>query len=389
MSSPKFSILLPTRDRPATFKYALATIAAQAGDDFEIVVADNASGPAIKEAVDRIDSCPVIYTRSDEILTMVDNWERGLAMCNGEYVTVLGDDDGLMPSCLSIARRFIEQTSQKLLNWRCHSYWWPDTIVEFQRNKLYVSYTPDISGNIVSSRDVLKAFYKNQVGFGELPMIYNSFIHRDILEETKLRWGRFLPLPHVPDVASGILNLALTESYAVCQRPLAIRANSGKSNGTSFYARSKGKDVRENHFAEERAKLEEMLHPSLIPSPNLHVLLASVKLFCKELAFPEDPELQCDLQLVVNSMIATLNQDVPSYEENLSEARELATKYGLIISEAEIPPKAEEKTPTIRSGIADNADGKTKVLTIDGDVAGIRDVNAACMLAESIHPVAV
>ncbi len=386
MTKPRFSILIPTRDRPETFIHALATVAAQQGNDFEIVVADNASGPKVKEAVDAVKSCPITYIRSDNILTMVENWERGLEACQGDYITVIGDDDGLMPSALEISRRFLDQTQTKLMTWKTHSYWWPDTIVEFQRNTLYVSYTPDVNGSIQTSREQLKAFYADRMGFGDLPMLYNSFVHRSLLEETKSRWGKMLPLPHVPDVASGVLNLALCDSYVVCQRPLAIRANSGKSNGTSFYARSKGAEVREKHFAEERAKLGQMLHPTLIASPNLYVLLASVKLFCKELAFPDDVELPCNLQLVIDSMLATLNQDVAAYDDNLAEARELASKHGLILDETKIPQKAEEQPMIARPGVYDAPNSSIKTVTINGDLAGISDVNGACRLAESIHP---
>ena len=121
MNSPKFSILIPTRDRPKTFVHSLASVAAQAGDDFEIVVADNASGPDVKAAVDAVTSCPVTYIRSEEILPMTQNWINGIEACRGEYITVLGDDDGLMPSALQIVRRILARSPQSLVCWKTHS----------------------------------------------------------------------------------------------------------------------------------------------------------------------------------------------------------------------------------------------------------------------------
>jgi len=41
--------------------------------------------------------------RSGEVLPIADNWERGLAACVGGYVTILGDDDGFLPSTLAMA----------------------------------------------------------------------------------------------------------------------------------------------------------------------------------------------------------------------------------------------------------------------------------------------
>ena len=154
MTSPLFSILIPTRDRGPTFTYALQTVVAQAGNDFEIVVADNASGPDVKEAVDGVKSCPITYVRSDQILPMTDNWIKGLEACKGRYITVLGDDDGLMPSALSIARLVIDKTKSKLISWNLHNYWWPDSIVEYNRNYLFVKYTDEVTGQLLDSRKI-------------------------------------------------------------------------------------------------------------------------------------------------------------------------------------------------------------------------------------------
>ena len=385
MTSPLFSILIPTRDRGPTFTYALQTVVAQAGNDFEIVVADNASGPDVKEAVDGVKSCPITYVRSDQILPMTDNWIKGLEACKGRYITVLGDDDGLMPSALSIARLVIDKTKSKLISWNLHNYWWPDSIVEYNRNYLFVKYTDEVTGQLFDSRKILGGYYSGQFNFDELPMLYNSFVHRDILEETKKLWGSYIPVHHVPDVTSGIFNLYLTESYMRCFRPLAIRANSGKSNGTSFYARSRGKSLREKHYEEEKSNISEMTHPDLIPSPNLLVILANNKLRCRDLAFPRDPHLRVDIRQVVYGMLSSLNDDPAAYEENLAEAMELAEKHAFQISPAEIPDKALIMKRNVRPGVSFEENGN-HVITINGNLAGISDVNGACRLAESLLP---
>ena len=98
------------------------------------------------------------YLRSDEVLPMAENWERGLAACSGEYITVLGDDDGLLPSTLALARRMIDVTRSELISWSPHAYWWPDTIVPWFRNLLIVD--PEDGAAQYESREVLEAFYR-------------------------------------------------------------------------------------------------------------------------------------------------------------------------------------------------------------------------------------
>ena len=140
---PLFSILIPTRDRPATLRHTLATVAAQPGNDYEIVVADNCCGPETRQIAEELGSAWIRYTRSEEILPMAENWERGLALCAGEYVTVLGDDDALVPSALALARTLASAAQPEIISWPTHVYWWADTIVPWNRNSLLVRFGKD------------------------------------------------------------------------------------------------------------------------------------------------------------------------------------------------------------------------------------------------------
>ena len=101
MNHPRFSVVVPTRHRPHTLRHALATIVNQNHDSFEIVVADNASGPETRALVEQMADPRVVYLRSDVPLTMSANWERALAACRGEWITFIGDDNGLMPEALA------------------------------------------------------------------------------------------------------------------------------------------------------------------------------------------------------------------------------------------------------------------------------------------------
>jgi glycosyltransferase involved in cell wall biosynthesis len=137
----RFSILVPTRQRPDTLLATLATLIWQTGDDYEIVVADNCGDEQVAAVIKAVQERHprVKHLRSDQVLPMAANWERGLAACSGEYISVLGDDDGFLPSTLDVVRSFIAATDARVIAWDMHTYWWPDTIVYWHRNRLYVS----------------------------------------------------------------------------------------------------------------------------------------------------------------------------------------------------------------------------------------------------------
>lgn len=92
----KFSVLIPTRDRLEYFRHAVHSVLQQDYDDWEVVVSDNASSEDYRSYVSGLADARIVYSRSAEGLSVTDNWNRALSMSSGEYVVMLGDDDGLM-----------------------------------------------------------------------------------------------------------------------------------------------------------------------------------------------------------------------------------------------------------------------------------------------------
>ena len=92
----RFSVLLPTRNRLEYLRYAVETVRRQDFADWEIVIADNASEDDIAGYAAGLQDDRVRYLRSEEFLPVTENWNRALEHSTGEFVIMLGDDDGLM-----------------------------------------------------------------------------------------------------------------------------------------------------------------------------------------------------------------------------------------------------------------------------------------------------
>ena len=97
MSTPRFSVLLPTRNRIDLLEEAIETVRAQDYADWEIIVSDNASAEDVRGLVERIGDPRIIYLRSDTPLPVTANWNRAMDAARGHNVVMLGDDDGLTP----------------------------------------------------------------------------------------------------------------------------------------------------------------------------------------------------------------------------------------------------------------------------------------------------
>jgi glycosyltransferase involved in cell wall biosynthesis len=382
---PKFSILVPTRQRPDTLLATLATLIWHPGDDYEIVVADNCGDDEVAAVIQAAQQRHprIHHIRSDRVLPMAINWERGLAACRGEYVSVLGDDDGFLPSTLDVARKVLALTDARVFSWEMHTYWWPDTIAHWNRNRLYATLgRNDVLW--VDSRPTLVNTYVDPASFGHLPMIYNAFVHRDIINAVIDRFGAYFVPPELsPDVTSGIINLVYTSRYLHSLRPLAVRGNSRRSTGTSFWVGSLGREQQSTYLREEGKTIEELTHSSLIASRSLAICLASIKLHIKDLLFPHDPELQIDLRTVVRLAIGTLNMDADAYDENLRNALQLADRIGLAVDPSSIPAKS----PAVRNRLQGPIiSGNSVTIGIDCDMANVSNIAGAARLAEALSP---
>lgn len=104
----KFSVLLPTRNRLEYLRYAVETVRRQDYADWEIIVSDNCSEDDIAGYVRSLADHRIRYFRTDRFVPVTDNWNNALEQSSGDYVVMLGDDDGLLPDYFSNLLRTFE-----------------------------------------------------------------------------------------------------------------------------------------------------------------------------------------------------------------------------------------------------------------------------------------
>ena len=81
---PRFSILMPTRNRAQLLQFALQSALDQPTADLEIVVSDNDSRDDTPAVARRFNDPRVRYVRTPETLAMPDSWEFALSHATGE-----------------------------------------------------------------------------------------------------------------------------------------------------------------------------------------------------------------------------------------------------------------------------------------------------------------
>jgi len=375
---PKFSIVIPTRARPDTLAHALRTAVEQTYEDVEILVHESGDDPGVAETVARVGDHRTRFVSTGLPVSMPENWERALNCTTGEFITFIGDDDGLVSDACATVSAILEKTPGDMISWRPATYYWPEHVVDHVRNRLQAFITePDVI-ELKSSRVTLELVYNFRADYSRLPMIYNSFISRSVIDRVRAKCGRYFP-GVAPDVSSGILNAFYCDSYLFSRRPLSISGLSHHSTGHRMFF---SEEAAVRKAAETAAALDRTIHTTLIPSINLHIAIGNQMLLLKEQVFPNEAPAFSHKSLLY-AALQTIHQS-PDPESSLADIREVARKNGIDPEDFPVPLKPSENRPPAQGlRIIDSA---SLMFDIDCKHAGITDVREAARLLEALVP---
>jgi len=232
----KLSILLPTRNRLDLLRGAIETVRRQDVGDWEIVVSDNASDEDVGGYVASLGDDRIRAYRTERFLPVTENWNVALERSSGDYVVMLGDDDGLLPGYVANLERLVERfgtpdvvyTSALLLT--C-----PGVVAELPHGQLspygYASFFSGATEPFVLERKVAHDMVRAAMDF-RLTYGYNSqflAVSRRLIDElapaTPFYQSRF------PDYYSTNVAFLTARSIVVDPDPRVVIGVSPKSYG--------------------------------------------------------------------------------------------------------------------------------------------------------------
>lgn len=381
MARPRFSIVIPTRNRPETLGPALATCLNQSFEDYEVVVCDNGDSSAAAEVVAAAASPRVRYLAPSQPLAMSANWERALEEARGEYVTVLGDDDGFMPYALRELDQLISGTGAKAIQWNRGIYTWPTIGIAGEASLLQVPLARTITE--VDGRDQINRVIRFEAGADSLPMIYCSVIHRELIEKHKALAGRVF-LNVYPDVYSAFGFGYLAERYVSVSVPMNIAGLSHASNGVATLMNEKRNAVATD-FDQLNARFGYLPHP-LVPKKMalMPVHVVDCFLHAKDAIFPNDDALQLDRKAITLRYLASITETDP---DQRTAARSVIRDS--LVDDAELLRWFDREAPSLppappftfrpaRLGYDGNS------LSLDAAALGVKDIAGAVQVATSL-----
>ena len=375
-----FSVVIPTRARPDTLRHALKTVLAQTDGNFEVIVHESGNDPGSAAVVAEFDDERIRFFKTDEPVRMAENWERALARARGDYVCFIGDDDALLPDACAVARSILQAHPSEILSWSFARYCWPRYFDPEMANRLFARCGEKTICRQKDSRFLLELFYRFRTMYDELPMMYNSFVSRTVIDRVLASHGRYFTASF-PDIAAGVANLYFSRVFLHCNRPLSLNAASHHSTG---HALIKSGDAEMQARAVATAFGEIPVHPTLVLSSHWILAFANEMLIVKQALFPSD-DLELDYRRMLEEAARLINETPGQYDAIVADCRAIARKNSIAFDESLLPPREPPPKPPRRD--LRKVQFGTVFIELDGSSRGFANVcDAAAALAQQLPP---
>jgi glycosyltransferase involved in cell wall biosynthesis len=225
-----FSIVIPTGGRTKTLLYTLNTVLSQLEKNMEVIVSDNDETDQTANVMKGIHDPRVRLIKTTTRLSMTDHWNFALSATKGEYVLVLGDDDGLLGDSIERARQAIEREHYDIdiVFADLDFYQWP---VNGQPGCLTEVSVPKVDAIVDLSTNARHILRWGGARWERLPSVYRAFVRRQVLIRLREVNGKHCDTLN-PDMYSGFAIAGIEGLRALrLAYPLAICAMSYARGG--------------------------------------------------------------------------------------------------------------------------------------------------------------
>ena len=105
---PKVSLCVPAYQAERHVRSTIESLLAQQYFDFELVIVDNNCSDGTPEILKDFNDSRIRVVRNETTLPLVDNFNRAVHLCRGEFVKLVCADDILHPECIAAQSAVLE-----------------------------------------------------------------------------------------------------------------------------------------------------------------------------------------------------------------------------------------------------------------------------------------
>ncbi len=157
---------MSTYRRPLLLKQQLEGILKQSFPDFEVVISDNDPDRSAENIITTIGDPRLKYFPNMENLGMMQSFNKSIERSQAEYITMITDDDPILPDMLEDFHKVIEEYPTYGIYIGCTRVGKKESTIEIfdNRNFLFQILNPQLTTNLLWSSCVLKKKVLVEIG---------------------------------------------------------------------------------------------------------------------------------------------------------------------------------------------------------------------------------
>jgi glycosyltransferase involved in cell wall biosynthesis len=234
--NPILSIIIPTRNRSEYAISAIESVLKIDSNNFELVIQDNGDDDVLKEyVISNISDSRLRYNHIKTKLDVIANFNASLNFASGDYITFIGDDDGVNPEIIDAVSWMKKNDIDSLTPSLIADYMWPDIRMKYYDDRFsgmlrVNAFTGEINTYDVHEgmRESAQKAFQNIVFAKNIPKIYYGIVRRACMDKVFKQANTYFPGVS-PDMAGAMSVACYVRKTFSIDYPLFVPGSSAKS----------------------------------------------------------------------------------------------------------------------------------------------------------------
>ena len=228
------SLVIPTKNRYSYLTHLVRYLSKIESKELEIIIQDNSEdNTKFQSTLKEINDQRIKYYHHPDWLSVSDNCEMSINHANGEFVCMIGDDDGITPHILDAARWMKISNIDAILSSK-PTYHWPGIISRLggitEKGRLLLTNYTGSARRIDVDEEFKKVLDCGGTHLHSLPRVYHGIVARKCLDQLRNIAKTCFPGPS-PDMSNAIGLSSTVKTMYYIDIPLIINGNCASSAG--------------------------------------------------------------------------------------------------------------------------------------------------------------
>lgn len=248
------SIIIPTKNRQEYAIKAVEQILQINDNRLQIVIQDNSDTQILSEMLAAFNEDDhIIYNYTEGIISFVDNFSLAVSLSDGEYICIIGDDDGVVPQIVDVvdwAKKNSIDAIKPALN---AMYYWPNSESvknESDDGNMIIHKITCKSRIINPHKEIVKLLHNGCQKYLSLSLVklYHGIVKKEMLDNIREVTGKYFG-GLSPDIYIAVALSLTVDKLIEIDFPLTISGVCNKSGSAdSATGKHTGKLEDAPHF---------------------------------------------------------------------------------------------------------------------------------------------